>query len=233
MSNDWKTHPWLDSAKRILNNISESAPSMIVVRHSHREDSTDVDELLKKRLTPIGHEMAFEFGRRLPKKKHLQLFYSKHPRCVETAEGILRGHKKDDGNGEMVQDIRVLLGPFGSGEKIGDSMITLGGIKFVNDWILNKFSTDVIEKHEDFKRRFIKETIGRLMDSSEDVIQCHVTHDLVLMGAKCALFNMDASDENWTPYLGGIVACRKESGGVSIYEAETHKRISINSRIYQ
>lgn len=228
---NWDNQSWLKSARELVNRINiEDRCMMLVIRHSHRDDSRDPAEVLMKRLTPLGHQMAAQFGSRLPPNHELELYYSNHPRCVETAEGVLKGFKAKGGSGLLKTDIRVLLGPSGSGERIGDEMMALGGPVFVNQWARGTLSNETIELISDFQKRFISETIGRLLDANANTIQCHVTHDLVLMGAKVVLFGLAATPANWCPFLGGFLGIL-ENDDILFFDAETTKeyRISLNS----
>jgi len=204
---DWHTLDWLNDARRLIRwtrKQNNNNPLMLVVRHSHREDSTDVQKLLKKRLTELGHQMAFCFGKELPSNRILKIFYSSHPRCHETAQEISKGFVSVGGTASLVSDIRILLGPQGSGDIIGNEMLSLGGPEFVRRWTVGKLSKEAIEPIKNFGAVFVKETLGRLHGSTVDSLHIHVTHDLVLMGARNILFGTIPNNENWTPYLGGF-----------------------------
>jgi hypothetical protein len=204
---NWQALDWLDDAKELIQWAREqgsSHPLMLIIRHSHREDSTDVKKLLEKRLTELGHRMAIRFGKELPIDREVEIFFSSHPRCHETAQGIVKGLTAAGGNASLVSDIRVLLGPQGSGSRIGHEMLSSGGPKFVRHWIEERLSKQTIESIEEFGNVFVRDTIGRLRYASENSLQIHVTHDLVLMGARNILFGTVPTDDNWTSYLGGF-----------------------------
>lgn len=110
---EWNQFEWAEDAKRLLDweMISSEHPLMLVLRHSHREERNTVEEIRKLRLTPIGKQGAYLFGKSLAAKNHVEVYYSTHPRCVETAEEIVRGYNSAHGGAELTSDIRVLLGP--------------------------------------------------------------------------------------------------------------------------
>ena len=83
-------------------------------------------------------------------------------------------------------------------------MLSLGGPEFVRQWIEGKLSSETIEPIEEFGSVFVKETLGRLRDAPNNSLHIHVTHDLVMMGARYILFGTVPSSENWTPYLGAF-----------------------------
>lgn len=204
--NKWDNEEWLNDAKVILSwrMLPKSNPVMLVTRHSHREDSTNVGEVLKLRLTEKGKKAAFYFGERLPRKKRIEIYYSSHPRCIETAQHIAEGYNSVSSGAQLISDIRVLLGPKGSGERIGNEMMSLGGPEFVRRWIEDKLPEETIEPIREFETTFRSEVLGRLNAAEPYTLQVYVTHDLVIMGSRCVLFGTIPSYENWTPFLGGF-----------------------------
>jgi hypothetical protein len=205
---NWNSLNWLGDAKELLHwfqtKDTKGFNSMLVIRHSHREDSDDVKDLLEKRLSDLGHKMAFLFGCNIPQQRNIEIFYSRHPRCFETAQNIANGCSYKNQVVRLVSDIRVLLGPKGSGDQIGQQMLDLGGPEFIQRWIDGRLSEEIIEPIHDFGTVFLNETIGRLQEAYRGTMQIHVTHDLVLMGARNIIFGTMPTKENWTPYLGGF-----------------------------
>ena len=223
MKQEWNTLEWLNNAKGLVHwagNNSNTGAIMLVVRHSHREDSQEVQQLLKMRLTELGHKMAFQFGRESPSLQRVEISYSRHHRCHETAKDIAKGYNSRNVKAKLVSDIRVLLGPQGNGNRIGHEMLSLEGPEFINRWAAGQLSAATIEPIEEFGKVFITETIGRLRRASSNTMHIHVTHDLVIMGARNILFGTIATKENWTPFLGGFGVirqgnqlCAYENGG--------------------
>ena len=214
MKQEWNTLEWLNNARRLVQwagNNSNTGAIMLVVRHSHREDSQDVQQLLRMRLTELGHRMAFQFGRESPSLQRVEIYYSRHPRCHETAKDIAEGYDSRNAKAKLVSDIRVLLGPQGNGDRIGHEMLSLEGPEFINRWAAGQLSAATIEPIEEFGKIFMAETIGRLRGASSDTMHIHVTHDLVIMGARSILFGTVATKENWTPFLGGFGVVRRGS----------------------
>lgn len=181
---------------------------MLVIRHSHRESTKDVQILREMHLTELGHRMANQFGERLQKHRDIEIYYSSHPRCYETAQDIVDRYNETGGQAKLISDLRVLLGPKGSGGSISGEMMKIGGPEFIKRWINREWPKEIIWPIEEFREAFIQEVMGRFNSVSKNTLQIHVTHDLVLMVAKYFLFGVIPTRENWTPYLGGFGVVR-------------------------
>lgn len=196
---EWESLDWLSEPRRLLkwtHQVNSRAPMMLVIRHSHREDSNNVQELRMKELTPLGHRMALKFGENLPLGRHVRIFYSSHVRCVQTASNIAEGYRATGGKADLISDIRVLLGPFGSGQKIAEQMMEGGGAAFVIKWSERQLSADTIESIELFRDRFTAEIVGRFALAKTHELQVYVTHDLVIMGARLVLLKTQPTSGN-------------------------------------
>lgn len=110
--------------------VDVQTPVMMVIRHSHRDVADNAQDLRTHGLTPLGHRMALKFGEKLPPSRDVRIFYSPRLRCVQTACDIAEGYHAIGGSAELISDIRVLLGPYGIGEKICEQMMQLGGPAF-------------------------------------------------------------------------------------------------------
>ena len=207
----WLELEWLQNAQTLLQWVRTLEPKkkvILFVRHSHRLHSDDPHELLHMQLTPLGHEMAREFGKQLPDRGTLEIFYSKHPRCVETSEEILEGYKSNNHPAVMQGAIRELLGPKVY-TSIGKELEELGIDGFINKWAEGSFPLSQIETLEEYGIRLWKNTVGELYSFKRGSFQVHVSHDLVLMSMRKAILGIEATEKNWIPFLGGfgIIKC--------------------------
>jgi len=212
---EWESLDWLSEARWLLTWASQvdlQTPIMIVIRHSHIEVSDNAQDLRTHGLTPLGHRMALKFGERLPPGRDVRLFYSPRLRCVQTACDIAEGYQTIGGNAELISDLRPLLGPYGNGEKIREQMVEDGGPAFVAKWSEKQVSGDIIEPIKLFRERFITEIIGRFAEAKPNDLQLHVTHDIVIMGARFALLKTQPTESNWAHFLGGFAAAVNERG---------------------
>ena len=204
---DWKSLDWLNDAKQLINLVQKQKRDdrlVLVIRHSHREDAKDAQELSEKHITELGHRMAFCFGRKLPTGREVELYFIGLPRCQETAQEICKGYIDSGGNATFVSGIQINLVPQGSEDRIGDEMMKGDSAEFLKRWIDGKISSDNIIPCEEFKKRFLKEALGHMRGVSSNSLHIYVTHDLQVMALRSTLFRTTPSNENWTPYLGGF-----------------------------
>jgi len=61
-------------------------------------------------LTPLGREVAENFGEKLPTDRQVRLFHSPRNRCKETAEKIFQGFTKVNGKGIFMGESKSLHG---------------------------------------------------------------------------------------------------------------------------
>ena len=104
------------------------------------------------------------------------------------------------------------LTAYGNGEKIGEQIMHVGDPAFVTKWSEKQPSEDLIESIEFFRDRFITKIIGHFSEAKPGELQLHVTHDLVIMGARLALLKTRPTESNWTHFLGGLAAAVDERG---------------------
>jgi len=223
---EWESSDWLSEARWLLtwaNQVDVRTPMMMVIRHSHRELSDNVQELRTHGLSPLGHRMALKFGEKLPPSRDVRIFYSPRLRCIQTACDIAEGYHAIGGNAELISDIRLLLGPYGNGEKIGEQMMQVGGPAFVAKWSEKQVSSDIIEPIKLFCDRFITDIIGRFAEAKSGELQLYVTHDMVIMGARLALLKTQPTDSNWTHFLGGFAAAVDERGSYVFENGEARR----------
>jgi len=204
----WNELEWLASARELIhwsNTISVEEPLMLVVRHSHREIIASYDDMIGRGLTPLGHAMAKEFGRRLPPRKNVRIFHSYVPRCQETAEDIGEGIHDRGGQVDLIEASDLLVGPRVADpqlwRKLGKDGIWV--LQFVNDWSRGVFTEKQIEPIEEFRRRVVREVIGKLRTAPANSTHLHVTHDLFLVAAR-SLLQTTSPMRDRPSYLGGF-----------------------------
>ena len=157
--NTWLELGWLQNARTLLQwvqGLEHEKRVILFVRHSHRLHSDNPHDLLHMQLTTLGHEMAREFGRQLPDRGTLEIFYSNHPRCVETAEGILEGYRSNNQPAVMLGEIRDLLGPKVH-TNIGKELDKFGIDGFINRWAKGAFPLSQLETLEEYGARLWKD----------------------------------------------------------------------------
>ena len=227
--NEWSVLDWLNDARHLINWVEEqnmNTPLILVIRHSHREDSANAEELSKKLITDLGHRLAFCFGQKLPSRREVELYYIGLPRCRETAQEICQGYIKTGGKATLVTGIQINLVPQGSEDKICDEMVKGGSVEFIKRWIDGKISSEIIMPSEEFRKVLLKETLGCTTGVSSNSLHIYVTHDLHVMTLRSMLFRTTPSTENWTPYLGGFGMALKNN---EVYGFSVGKEIILDN----
>ncbi len=226
----WDNEDWMLNAKNILhwvNSIEQDRPLMLLLRHSHRATLRNHTEMVSAGLTELGKELAIEVGRRIPVGRPMHVFTSFVPRCFETAQGIAKGFSEKGGEVSDIDPLPTLVGPqvpeqgvwkelHPDGENITD---------FVNRWVDGGFEGG-IEPFEDYQVRFLDDTVNRLIQSEENIIYIHITHDLSLMSAKRMLLDRTLTHKDREPYLGGLGVAPAKSK-LQLFIASSNSSISI------
>ncbi|MFX1368913.1 MAG: histidine phosphatase family protein [Promethearchaeota archaeon] len=202
----WESEDWLANARDLVQwvNELESGPVLLLIRHSQRLEPDELDRILKEPLTPLGIEMAKEFGRRLRCDRIISIWHSHHTRTRETAEAIARGFGDLGNSAQIERPSRTLLGPGWDAPKYVGVAHQMGMVNFFDSWAKDRIPIDIIEPIGDFTQRLVKATIGRLMKAPKDSLHIHITHDLVVMAARKVFLDVDTRDDNPVAYLGGF-----------------------------
>ena len=202
----WESEAWLANARDLVQwvNQLERGPALLLIRHSQRVEPDELERILIEPLTPLGIEMAKEFGRRLQCDRTISIWHSHHPRAKETAEGIVSGLEEHGGSAKVERPSRTLMGPAWDAPKYVDMAHQMGIVTFFDSWARDRIPMDIIEPIGDFTRRLVKSTIGRLMRAPKDSLHIHITHDLVVMAARKVFLDVDTKEDNTVTYLGGF-----------------------------
>jgi broad specificity phosphatase PhoE len=172
-------------------------------------------------ITTLGEAMAFEFGKRLPTRKLVEIHHSPIPRCEQTAKEIARGIRQEGGKVQSVKSNNLLLGPMVNDmqiwNEVGEDGVRVAS--FVTSWERSEFG-DGIEPFEEFSKRLIGGTLNRLRSMTLGSLQIYVTHDLFLMGARRTFVSEEPHIDQRPPYLGGY-GLSISGNKVVFYEAKT------------
>ncbi len=214
-SSEWNNTDWLADARTLTSwadSVEKSKAVILIVRHSHRDTIGNLDQMMEMGLTPLGHRMATEFGRRLPVGREVEILHSFVPRCQETADAIAEGVKQSKGNVSLIEPSFLLVGPRadqsvwqeigGEGEMI---------MRFTRDWVSGKYDKTRIEAFPEFRERLIEGTVGRISDRRADVLHVHVTHDNVMASSRPIFLGESATEGARPQYLGGFGIAVSES----------------------
>ncbi len=219
---EWENEDWLHSAKKLIQWTSETPVKsrvMLLVRHSHREVIEDNIDQLSTELTPLGFRMSTEMGKRLPTNRRTWFYFSFVTRCYQTADQMSKGILERGGIVEDMDALEVLVAPEVSDDRFWTALQPDGEniTDFVNMWVEGEFG-DMVEPFENYKERFLNDTIRKLQSSSDGSLHIHITHDLAMMAAKSILFGRLVEVSDREPFLGGIGVMMRNGKG-SLYSS--------------
>ena len=232
VKNNWDNEDWTANVKGILqwsSKIDPNRPIMLILRHSHRETLRDHEHMGSAGLTELGRQISVEVGRRIPTGRPMDLYTSFVPRAYETAEGIAEGYSEIGGEVIDINLLPTLVSPEILNPEIWGRLHPDGKniTDYVNQWVNGEFE-GYIEPFEDFRTRFMEDTVKRLADTEEKIIYVCTTHDFTLMSAKRMFLGRDLVYDDREPYLGGLGTTATESG-VELFVASDNSSISIRS----
>lgn len=202
----WNKADWNQEAKNLLKALGKfpkDSKIILVLRHSHRDDSDDPWKMSKLKLTPLGHEIARKFGENLPKERTIRLFYSFLDRCKETAQDILEGFSRALGNGNLMYFINALV-DFGMEAEIFFEEVTkYSFIEFFYRWIAGLYSPKIITPFSEYCRNSANEIWKYIENAPENGIDIHISHDLIILSYRLGWFGLHPNNY-WPSFLGGF-----------------------------
>ena len=209
---EWRSIEWLEEARALLGWLDtlDSGPVLMMIRHSERPEDIDVPTTIRVDLTESGHEIAAEFGRRIPKKWRTTIFHSPHIRTTQTADRISEGIEKAGGNLVMKETLNVLLGGRGEIEKIVTLAHGIGFDEFYWQWKRNEIPTETIEPIDDYLERLTQHLIDRFSRASSNDLQIYVTHDTVIAASRGIYLDLSIDEGLHVPFLGGYCIARSD-----------------------
>jgi broad specificity phosphatase PhoE len=203
----------------------------VLMRHSAREFAPDFHEL-ENPLTPEGRDLALRLGKKLPKRLTLRGYASPVHRCMETAELVLAGHRREGGESIEHRPMEA-LGPFfvldgaeavkglqgagalqsESGSLVADGPHAAAVVgSFVQEWVAGKVPRDVLIPADTAARIVFWVLHEKYSHPPSD---CHldvcVTHDMTVMLLMDRLLGQPAG-AYVVEYLDGLVAFEQEGG---------------------
>ena len=192
----------VDSVVRRLAALPEDGAAAIVMRHAEREDIPPGEFGVDVPLTEGGIAEAGRLGALLSAQGSVCVMSSPVPRCVETAEAILRGA---DSVGEATLDWRLGdPGPF-----VVDPAVA--GTLFLEIDILDVVRLQLSGGNPPVGMRETSEGVELLLDAATGAIQSGlrlnvlVTHDAILAVLVAHLYGVQIDEIIWPGYLDGLV----------------------------
>jgi broad specificity phosphatase PhoE len=209
---EWNGVEWLDEARALLGWLDslDSGPVLMMIRHSERLEDIDVPTTIRVDLTESGHDIATEFGRRIPKKWRTTIFHSPHIRTTQTADRISEGFQESGGHLIDNEVLNVLLGGRGDIEKIVTLAHGIGFDEFYWQWKRNKIPTETIEPIDDYLERLTQKITDVFSRAKTNDLQIYVAHDIVIAASRAIYLDLSIDEGLHVPFLGGYCIARSD-----------------------
>ncbi|MFX1606970.1 MAG: histidine phosphatase family protein [Promethearchaeota archaeon] len=209
---EWNSIGWLEEARALLGWLDslDSGPVFLMIRHSERPEDIDVPTTIRVDLTKSGHDIAIEFGRRLPKKWRTTIYHSPHIRTTQTAERISEGLQDAGGNLVDTEKLNVLLGGRGDIERIVTFAHDIGFNEFYWRWKRNELPAETIEPIDDYLKRLTQHITNRFSKADRNDLHIYVTHDIVIAASRMVYLDLPTDEGLAVPFLGGYGIARSK-----------------------
>jgi len=210
----WQNGKWTQEAKHLLAGLAKfpkDSKIILILRHSHREDSDDPWKLSELRLTPLGNAIARKFGEKLPKERPVRLFYSFLDRCKETAQGVLDGFENVFGNGTLMHSLDALVDFGMEAETFFEEITKYSFTEFFHRWIAGLYPPKIITPLNEYCQNSAR-IIWKEIDSAPDKgIDIHISHDLIILSFRLGWFGLYPNNY-WPSFLGGFafIICKNQ-----------------------
>ena len=201
----WEKSDWTFQARQIIDTISkfpEDSNLFIIMRHSHRIDTDDMQKMANLGLTNLGKGLAEIFGSKLPLNRSIRLYYSIVSRCKETADSILEGFQTIGGSGEIFGAFEPLYAFGKDSDFVLKNAYKYPGAHFINRWAAGLFPSKYIKNFTNYCIHAALDIWNQAKGSNG--IRIYITHDLVIMALKYGWFGI-TPDKNWVNFLGGFL----------------------------
>ena len=229
---DWKTIDWLEGARSLVEWVNQRPTNeriMIFLRHSQRDVIEDHSKQFSTGLTPLGKQMSFEMGKKLPTSNPIHIFFSFVSRCYETANELAKGLSENSGDIVEFESEPLLVMPEYNDELVWENLQPDGRniTEFVNRWADGEFG-DRIQHFENYMSKLSNHSFNRLKMEEDPVMHIHVTHDLALMALKRFLLQRPIGSEDRESFQGGIGYSINNDGYWILYNSGEETKLSLS-----
>jgi len=207
--NTLKSVSWGKGANLLLDTLKnhdllEDAPTIIMLRHSEREEPEILEEIFKAPLTERGRKTAFEFGMNLPKKFEYRFFHSPVERCKNTALEIRKGiSNSKQSNSFPIDSLESLFMVNCDFEKF-KAYLRQTNRKFMDYWIGNFYNPDEIETPLTVAKRMAMDITKIIKTQQKNSIDVFVSHDFQVILSQF-YWSGDLTTSEWIEYLDGYI----------------------------
>ncbi len=207
--NTLKSVSWGRNAIQLLytlknHELLEDAPTIIMLRHSEREEPEKLEEIFEAHLTERGRNAAFEFGMNLPKKFEYRFFHSPVERCKNTALEIRKGISNSKQNNSFpIESLESLFMVNCDFEKF-KTYLKKTNRKFMDYWIGQFYSEDAIEPPLAVAKRMARDIKNIIKTQKKKAVDVFVTHDFQVIISQF-YWSGDLTTNEWIQYLDGFI----------------------------
>lgn len=206
----WEENTWTKQAMKLIIGLDKFPPNSkitMILRHSKRFEPKLVNEsdlkVANMELTPLGEDIAINFGKNLPIERPIRLFHSPRSRCKVTAEKICQGFKEGNGKVDYIGECEALYGIGINNQSYLDEFNSHENYRVILRYLAGIYSPDLWPPAEPFYRRSGEQIWQQLENIAEGGINIFVTHDFHIMIFRFGWFGLPP-DERWVDYLGGF-----------------------------
>jgi len=206
----WEDRPWTKQASNIIEGLDKfpaQSKIIMILRHSQRYEPKLINENDLKganmELTPLGEELAKNFGENLPNDRAVRLFHSPRNRCKVTAEKIYQGFTEVNGKGTLIGENNSLYGIGINSQSYLYEFNTIRNYQVILRYLAGVYSPDLWPPAQPFYQKSGEEIWSQVYNISEGGINIFVTHDFHIMIFRFGWFGLPP-DERWVNYLGGF-----------------------------
>ena len=209
--NKLKSVSWGKGAIKLLNTIKnnhllDNTPTIIMLRHSEREEPEKLEEVFEAPLTERGRKTAFEFGKNLPKKFKYRIFHSPVGRCKNTAleirKGVSNPEQEDLCPIDSLESLYLVKCDF---EKFKAYLKeTKSDPRFMNNWISQFYNPLEIEPPLAVAKRMAKDITKIIKTQQKNSIDVFVSHDFHVILSQF-YWSGTLTTNDWIQYLDGYI----------------------------
>jgi len=202
----WKEGEWTNEARQIIDGLKkfpDNSNIILILRHSHRNESPTFEKSQKERLSPQGHAIAKKFGENLPSSRSIKIFHSIIWRCEETTNNIHEGFKKNGGTSEIKGELKSLqtIG-------ISDMQFYLSEFNKVPifdifyRWVVGFYNPNVWTPFIEYCQSIAQIILDKVKNSPKNGLDIFVTHDFNILALRFGWFAL--LPKKWVKFLGGF-----------------------------
>ena len=215
---------------RILDDIlteSQTSCSGIVIRHSEEQFfQGDIGKQLEVPLSMKGLNKAKKLGAMISYKQPIVIITSPFPRCIQTADYLMKGLKK---NVKLCESTMLgKHGPYVINPKRTAELMTDHGHNFITLWFKGKFTPNIMLSPKEGTNKFIIWLLEDIIKKYNHHFCIIISHGLIVTTIISSVFKKYIPADNYIGFLDGFYFSYEKGHLTFTYCGET-KEITLNS----